>query len=450
MKKKKLLRAPSSLAAEINIAYMLSFAVFLFILAGTVFVSFRIFVTNAANSDLRKAKARIVNAADRGSMMNELRILAEDKVLTVNIYENNEIIDSINEYTNKTQIPRTPYNKITGYSYMGNYYRTVTIKSPFDETEIQVVRNMTNERDSFSALSNIIFTAVIFALVVSTIIGFMVSHYLLRPLNAITKSIQSISVNNLSTRIENKKMQSELNELALALNEMLDKIEDGYENQRRFASDVSHELRTPLSVIKGYSDLLQSWGGKDAAVTQEAVLAISQQSGAMLDTVERLLFLTRAQVGSLQLSKTHFNLSELAYDIITDISLLNPTLKITGSFDENIIFYADKALVRQLLVILLDNSAKYTPSDGGINVIITDRGDNTEIIITDTGIGIKKEELERVFDRFYRTDKSRTKGTGGTGIGLTIAKEIVTAHGGGIEAEIIPGKGTKIIVVLPK
>jgi signal transduction histidine kinase len=250
--------------------------------------------------------------------------------------------------------------------------------------------------------------------------------------------------------------RDELAELAETFNHMLDGLEGGFEQQKRFVSDASHELRTPVTVILGYSDLLSRWGRSDESVLDEGISSIRSEAENMQQLIEKLLFLARADQNRQVLHKENIELSELLADIIKKMKLVTKDHTVELLQNDDGMIYGDLVTVRQMFRIFLDNSTKYTPKGGRIVVVsqkVTNaQGSFMEVDLSDNGIGIAKEDQQKVFERFYRVDTSRTKvqgGVSGTGLGLSIASWIAEQHGIEISLTSELGEGTTIHLRIP-
>ena len=272
----------------------------------------------------------------------------------------------------------------------------------------------------------------------------------LAPIRDITEIAATLSENNLSNRINIAGTQNELKDLANVINRMLDRIELSYNSQKQFVSDASHELRTPISVIRGYTDMLKRWGKDDPEVLSEAIAAISQETEGMKDLVESLLFLARHDKKTLMMEISGFDPAELLEEVRKEEAMVHTehTFAITGADAMEI--SADRGMVKQVMRILCDNAVKYSPA--GTDVTMSCRKDsdgNCVLSVADRGQGIAKEDLPKIFDRFYRSDKARKADNGGHGLGLSIARIIVVAHEGRINVRSKVGEGTVFSVVLP-
>lgn len=261
-------------------------------------------------------------------------------------------------------------------------------------------------------------------------------------------AISEIDANKLDSRISVDSSQSELKDLAAAINQMLNRINAAYQSQVRFVSDASHELRTPISVIQGYANLLDRWGKKDEKALQESIDAIKTEAQNMKELVEKLLFLARGDNETIQLHKEVLDASELVDQIVREAQLIDKShefhMELTPAY-----INADRQLIKQAIRILVDNSIKYTPTGDEIILRVHDKDDSVHIVVQDNGIGIDAENLPHIFDRFYRSDQSRARETGGAGLGLSIAKWIIERHEGYFEVISRVNIGTRITIILP-
>jgi len=276
----------------------------------------------------------------------------------------------------------------------------------------------------------------------------------LKPIHDMNEQVRQISTQNLDTRLDIRGTKDELKDLAYTFNSMLDGISHSYQREKQFVSDASHELRTPIAVIKGYAALLKRWGKDDPDVLEESIDAIVGEVEGMQSLVESLLFIARQERGTLEMEFASFSLSSLMNEIAKDTELIDESHKLIFDIKPKVIQFGSEDKLKQAFRILVDNSIKYTPDGGIIQVELKETEKQNVVTVSDTGIGIKKEDVPHVFDRFYRADKSRTKldqnKQGGTGLGLSIAKIIFEQHHGRVLVESELNVGTKFSIFLPK
>ena len=243
----------------------------------------------------------------------------------------------------------------------------------------------------------------------------------------------------------------DLQGLEEAINDLLDRMQAAYNQQARFVSDASHELRTPIAVLKGYADLLERWGKDDPQVREESILAIQSEADRMRRLVDQLLFLARGDSGRAPLQPAVLNLSELLEEVWEESRMIDPAHRWLLDAPQPVSFTGDRDMLKQALRILSDNAAKYSPADAEILLHCGTAEDGSPTLtVRDHGMGIKPQDLPHVFDRFYRSDPARSRQSGGSGLGLSIAHWIIARHGGYIEVSSWEGIGTRFRIVLPK
>lgn len=226
-------------------------------------------------------------------------------------------------------------------------------------------------------------------------------------------------------------------------------LKEAYERQRQFAADASHELRTPLSVVMASAELLESDKKITDPFLKQVIADVHDEVKKMAKLVSDLLLVARSDNKALKLKPTTFDLAETLEQAARMMQPLaekkDITITTTGMRKKEI--FADGQKIKQLALILVDNAVKYTPKGGTITVSLLDAGKNrARFAVKDTGIGISDEDKERIFDRFYRVDKARSREMGGSGLGLPIAQEIVGLHGGKITVDSVLKKGTTFTV----
>ena len=227
-------------------------------------------------------------------------------------------------------------------------------------------------------------------------------------------------------------------------------VREAYEKQRQFAADASHELRTPLAVVLASADLLRSDPSITSPFLKQVIEDVRDEVKKMTKLVSDLLTVARSDAKANQVKPVRMDLVAAAQQTVR---IMRPfaekkDIAIVEELPKRAEIYADEQKIRQLILILVDNAVKYTPEHGRISVCVQEEKGSVVLSVSDTGIGIAPEHTERIFDRFYRVDKARSRRMGGNGLGLAIAREIVEAHGGHIEVESEVGKGTTFRIQL--
>ena len=272
----------------------------------------------------------------------------------------------------------------------------------------------------------------------------------LAPIRDITELASTLSASNLSNRINIAGTKNELKDLAIVINSMLDRIERSYNSQKQFVSDASHELRTPIAVLQGYINMLKRWGKSDPEVLEEGINAIAQETQSMKELVESLLFLARHDKKTLMMEMERFDALDVLTELHREASMVTPEDAFLLTATESCPMEGDRSMVKQVMRILCDNAVKYTPKGGVITLGIERRPGWVTLSVQDNGPGISQEDLPKVFERFYRADAARRSESGGHGLGLSIARIIVMAHGGKMRVRSKIGVGSTFYVDLPE
>ena len=243
---------------------------------------------------------------------------------------------------------------------------------------------------------------------------------------------------------------SDLQGLEDAINGLLSRMHQAYRQQAQFVSDASHELRTPIAVIQGYAGMLDRWGKQDEKVLDESIAAIKSEAGYMSKLVEQLLFLARGDTGRNRMEFKKLSLGELMEEVCEDCRVIDKNHDYRLENRGEARCSGDWDMLKQCARILTDNALKYTPEGGLIRLrtYINAAGEAC-LEVQDSGIGVSAEDMQHMFDRFYRSDPARARQSGGTGLGLAIARWIVDRHGGHFEVLSREGLGTRMTVCLP-
>jgi len=431
--------------------YTLIFSTILFILSIVLISSFGFFLLYESKNSLEKS-AKVTE-----NLISESTAVIPEAGIKKYADIEGEIIALFNkekEITYTTEESKNiTFNEgishFSGMSVSSDGYVHLNIRSALsdDVYYIQLSRSLAAEKSYLAVLLSAVSVSFISAVILTVAIGSRTLRKMLKPIDNMISTARA--ARDLQTRLNVVDSHDELKELAETFNEMLDRIETSYELQNQFVSDASHELRTPISVIQGYANLLQRWGKEDKEVLGESVSAIKNEADNMKELVEKLLFLARADKNTQRLEKSPFSVNELVDEVLKETKLIDSEHNITSEINEIITINADKGLIKQALRIFIDNSIKYTRTGGTIKINSYIKDNRVKLIIEDDGIGISKEDLPYIFNRFYKCDKSRTREGGSTGLGLSISKWIIEKHKGAIEVESALTKGTKIIITLP-
>ncbi len=440
-----------SITFKTTVTYTLIFSTLLIFLSTLLTGSFAVFLLYKAQLEGQKEVAHIDAMVSSSNSLPAERIEAWAGIeeVGVSLYDQRSQLLFTTLYS-KPSTEQSTRIQLTPNLWMDDYLH---YESPVNlnngVARIEVTKNLTEYAQYLAALVTFLAVAFLLAITLTIFIGSRVSRKMLKPIYNMTSTARSISVGDLNTRLDVVDSHDELKELALTFNGMLDRIQTSVEQQSVFVSDASHELRTPIAVIQGYADMIHRWGKDDRAVLEEAIDAIKGESDFMKELVEKLLFLASADKKDLALRTSRWDLHELIEEVVKETKLIDANHHIVSDRNDAMMIYADRTLVKQALRILVDNSIKYTPVNGSIKLNSHKRGIDGLVTIEDTGIGIPAEDLPYIFNRFYKSDKTRTRNTG-AGLGLSIAKLIIEKHHGSITVESQPGQGTKFTIRLPE
>ena len=283
----------------------------------------------------------------------------------------------------------------------------------------------------------------------------------LRPVDDMVDTAAAIAAGDLDRRVAEPKEKGELARLAGALNTMVSRLVHAHgerqsqqERLRRFVADASHELRTPLATISGYAELYESGGTPEGPMLDRAMSRIRAESGRMGGLVDDMLVLARLDdeaTGTAAAARTaRCDLAALARDAVDDARATDEERAYTAVLPETLAVRANEAELRQVLSNLLANARMHTPPGTSVRVSLTEDAEGVLLTVADDGPGMPEKHRARVFDRFYRADPSRSRATGGSGLGLSIVDGLVAAHGGAVAVESTPGAGTAVHVRLPR
>jgi heavy metal sensor kinase len=280
--------------------------------------------------------------------------------------------------------------------------------------------------------------------------GYLLVNRALSPVDQIATSAERISSHDLSARLPVPHTGDELERLSVALNHMIERLDGAFRYSRRFIEDASHELRTPLTVLRGEIETFAQ-EPRLGPEWRERLGSALEEVERLVNIVEGLFAISRLDAGEAQAEAVKFDLGQLVASTADQMSLLAEDKGITVNCApaEKVWVDGDRARMKQIVVNLLDNAIKYTPQGGTIHLNVEARENKAVLEVADNGIGIPPEALPRVFERFYRVDKARSRDRGGAGLGLSIVKSICAAHQGRVEASSVQGKGSIFRVEMP-
>lgn len=286
-------------------------------------------------------------------------------------------------------------------------------------------------------------------------LGTVVVRVGMRPLGRMEETAAAIAAGDLSRRVEDDDERTEVGRLGRSLNVMLSTIEQSFAEQqasearlRRFLADASHELRTPVTSIRGYAELFRRGAAERPDDLALAMRRIEDEARRMGGLVDDLLLLARLDQGR-PLDRAPVDLSVIATDAAADAEVLEPDRPVSVSAPAPVVVVGDEQRLRQVVGNLVQNALRHTPKGTPVAVSVGALGGTARLAVRDEGPGIPEEHAGRLFERFYRADPSRTRGSGGSGLGLSIVASIAASHGGRAYVETAPGKGSTFVVELP-
>jgi heavy metal sensor kinase len=322
---------------------------------------------------------------------------------------------------------------------LGGQEFTVVLLAPLEEADQELGR-----------LLGALLLAVPAALALAAASGYLLARHSLAPVDQLRRSTEEVSAARLDRRLPVPNAHDELGRMAQTINAMIARLERSFAEVRRFTADASHELRTPLAAIRTEAEVALA---RPMSVEEHRQLlgSVLEECARLTRLTEQLLALAREDAGAAGASTTAVDLAGLVRDVAEAMTPLAEAkgLRVCVVPGGVVEVRGDAARLRQVFFNVVDNAIKYTPEGGTVTVRTGRDARGAVVTVTDTGVGIPPEHLPHVLDRFYRVDKARSREQGGTGLGLSIAQGIVSAHGGRIELESAPGRGTTCTVALP-
>lgn len=317
---------------------------------------------------------------------------------------------------------------------------------------LMIKNAMTNYNNILLDLRSWMIIASGVAIILFIIIASLIIRSIVAPLNAMSKVARAVVEDPNSTqRIPNLHRNDELGELAFSFNQMLDRMQGYIKQQKQFVGDVSHELRTPIAVIQGHLNLIKRWGKNDPQVLEESIDASLQEADRMKHLIQEMLDLTRAEQIDVQYPNAVTDVNNVLTRVIADMQMVHPDFQIRLDDDlpDHVKIKMFNNHFEQLLIILIDNAIKYSTTRKEVIVSAALSNDHLHVHIQDFGEGIPAADRDKIFNRFYRVDKARTREKGGNGLGLSIAKKLTQSYHGKISVVSIFHEGSTFELVFP-
>lgn len=330
-------------------------------------------------------------------------------------------------------------------------YFAKRIKYSENQIIIQASVNMDSDSSTkfFKSLPKIIFICMIPLLSLCFLISYYYTKGTMRPLLRIIEKAKQIGSSSLSERLPTTKVGNEFDELASTFNDLFSRLQNDFERERQFTSDVSHELKTPITVISGQTNLLRRWGKDDPIQLEKSLEIIINESKSMENIISILLEMSRLESGKIQPKYTTIQIKEFFERLETETKTINNMAKFNFNRNINNIFTTDEELLHQVFMVVISNSLKFCSQDLQITLTHQIKGKKNIFEISDNGEGFPPKIIPHVFERFYRGDDAHSRSKGGSGLGLSIAKTIITSMNGRIQAENVKnGTGALIRIIL--
>jgi len=334
-------------------------------------------------------------------------------------------------------------------------YRVIVHRDPTGNYRV-FAAPLTDVDDAVSDLVRTIAVTAFVVVAIGAALAWWIVRRGLRPVDRMVDTASAIAAGDLSQRVEHKDDRSELGRLATALDDMLAQLEAAFAEREatqarleQFVADASHELRTPVAAIRGYAELYRKGGLSEEEALERAMARIESESERMGRLVEDLVLLARLDQHQ-PLEADRVDLAELATDAVSDLRAVEPGRPVTLDAPGPVVVEGDERRLRQVLANLLGNARVHTPPGTPVHVAVAAVDGTARVTVADEGPGIDAEHRRRIFERFYRTDQSRSRASGGAGLGLSIVAGVVAAHDGRVEVESPAGGGTTFTVQLPR
>lgn len=436
------------------------------------FVSHEIYVAyqetyqnlNEKLSEFSKPIYRIETPAEDGPVLLDQETQAAVDV--IKFFENDEIIvrlftanNQIIYQTKSINLPSVNHSDlmrpvtVDNKTYYVGFRPIISDKTGHKIGSFQMVIDPVTYVNIENYMNRLFWTILIIVLIFITFLSFILSHRFLKPLSYLNNSLDLVEEENLSDiRVMKPKTNDEWSDLSLHVNRLLDKIDKYVSGQKQFVEDVSHELRTPVAIVEGHLKLLNRWGKDDPEILEESIEASLQEISRMKDLVQEMLDLSRADNVDVDYKDEITEVYSTTKQVYNNFSLIHQDFIFyleADDQDEDLYIQAFRNHYEQILIILLDNAVKYSKDRKEIHISISRGVSRVEIAIQDFGEGMSEEDKEKVFGRFYRIDKARSRDKGGNGLGLSIAQQLVHGYKGNIRVESVLYHGSIFYIDFP-
>lgn len=367
------------------------------------------------------------------------KILGSSIIFKVNkeIISNNYSLNELKQVESQEY-----YNVVKDYGYYNIQYlkRKINLKE-YPDLEVYIIKNLKSEKRLMLNIVGISSLILVFTTLIAYFISRKFYSKFVFSLNELQRLTNEINLENFNTNFKESEFY-EFQQVIISYNNMLKRLKDQTQNQIDFVNNASHELKTPIFVISGYVNMIKRWGFSNKELVEESLEAISEETKNMTNLVNKLLFLAKDESNNIK--KEDFDLKELIELIIRDLKILYPQQDIELKGEGEYCIYSDIFLIKQLLINLIENAIKY--GNNKKITIILEKREGVVAKIIDRGKGISKENLERVFEKFFREDKARSRSQGSHGLGLAIVKKIADILDIKVSIESEVGIGSRVSI----
>lgn len=304
--------------------------------------------------------------------------------------------------------------------------------------------------ETIGKITNLFASGTAMALGLTAVLGILVTRTITRPVTEITRQARAMARGEFDRQVT-VHSNDEIGQLAQAFNHLSRQLQSALAVNAEFVANVSHELRTPLTTLRSYLEALADGSVEDEVTRQRFLHVARQETERMIRLVEDLLTLSRLDSSEAKVAFEPLNLARLIERTVERFQLAasEKGIRLEVVTEKRPLVWGNADQLQQVLDNLLSNALKHTPPEGRIQIRLGQRGEEARVSVRDTGVGIPEEHLPRVFDRFYRVDKARSRQAGGSGLGLSIARKVVEAHGGNIGIKSQVGQGTNVWFTVP-
>lgn len=319
---------------------------------------------------------------------------------------------------------------------------------------VQIMFRLTQYHNLVAKNNKDVFLFMVVGMLICVLLGYGFAQYFFRPIKHMVDTMNDITEDTLSQSrivVKSTNAEDELTDLSEKINDLLDKMALYVRQQKQFVEDVSHELRTPTAIVEGHLKLLNRWGKDDPQVLDESLSASLNEITRMKTLVQEMLDLSRAEQVQMHYKNEITPIREVVEQVFHNFDMLYEDFSFffDDDLDEERYINIYRNHLEQILVILLDNAVKYSTNRKEIHISVSETLSRVQIAIQDFGEGMSQEDQQRIFNRFYRVDKARSREKGGHGLGLSIAKELLEGYKGDISVESVLGHGTVFRIQLP-